>query len=289
MKAPDFAYNDPTSLAEAVGLLAAHDNARVLAGGQSLMPMLNFRFVQPDRLIDINAIAELNFVRVTPDALEIGAGTRQRTLEYTQDLAAICPLLAEAIPHIGHRQTRNRGTIGGSLAHADPAAELPTVAMALDGVITAASVRGQREIAMRDFVLGFMTTALAPDELLHSVRLPRWPAGHGACFVEFARRHGDFAIVSAAALVLLDAAGAVSRVSLTVAGIGERALRLDAAEAALLGQRPTRAAITEAARLAGEIETQADVHATADYRRHLARMLTARALATAVTRAGAKS
>ena len=284
MKAPPFAYEEPTSVAQAVALLG--DGVRVLAGGQSLMPMLNFRYVQPDRLVDINAIAELDFLRVDGDALVIGAATRQRTLEFSEDVRRLCPLLAEALPQIGHRQTRNRGTLGGSLAHADPAAELPTVAMALDGVVRAVSRRGARDIAMRDFALGFMTTALEPDELLHSLRLPLWPAGHGACFVEFARRHGDFAIVSAAALVVMEA-GIVRRASLTLAGIGGAPQRMTEIEALLVGQAPSRALLSKLADMAATIEAQEDVHGTAPYRQHLASMLTAKSLASAIARAEA--
>ena len=284
MKPPPYDYADPTTLAEAVALLG--DGVRVLAGGQSLMPMLNFRYVQPDRLVDINNVSELDFLRITPDALEIGALTRQRTLEFSTDLPRACPLLAQAVRHIGHRQTRNRGTVGGSLSHADPAAELPTVAMALDGVVRAASTSGLRDIPMAEFALGYMTTALRSDELLHSLRLPLWPAGHGACFKEFARRHGDFAIVSAAALVLLDG-GAISRVSLTLGGVAGAALRMTALEDRLRGQRPTRALLAEVAQAAGEIEAPEDVHGTAQYRRHLACMLTAQTLSTAIARAEA--
>ena len=284
MKAPPFSYEEPNSVAQAVALLG--DGVRVLAGGQSLMPMLNFRYVQPDRLVDINAIAELDFLRVDGDALVIGAGTRQRTLEFSEDVRRLCPLLAEAVPQIGHRQTRNRGTVGGSLAHADPAAELPTIAMALDGVVRAVSQRGARDIPMHDFALGFMTTALDQDELLHSLRLPLWPAGHGACFVEFARRHGDFAIVSAAALVVMEA-GTVRRVSLTLAGIGGAPQRMTEIETRLEGQAPTRALLAELAGLAGTIAAQEDVHGTAEYRQHLARMLTAKSLMRAIARAEA--
>ena len=288
MKPCAFSYFDPTTVSEATGLLGSKENARVLAGGQSLMPMMNFRYALPDALIDINGVAELDGIKVAGDRLEIGAMTRQRTLEYSDDIQTHCPLLAEAIPHIGHRQTRNRGTIGGSLAHADPAAELLTIAFAQDGVLQAESVRGKRTIPIADFSRGFMATALAPDELLTRVDLSIWPRGHGYAFVEFARRRGDFAIVSIAALIALDgtgAPGAVVRASLTVAGMASRPVRLTEAEELLTGAQVTPAIIADAAAVAARAEADSDIHASADYRRHLARVLTARALKIAAARA----
>ena len=288
MKPCAFSYFDPTTVSEVVGLLASKENARVLAGGQSLMPMMNFRYALPDALIDINGVAELDGIKVAGDRLEIGAMTRQRTLEYSDDIRTHCPLLAEAIPYIGHRQTRNRGTIGGSLAHADPAAELLTIAFAQDAVLEAQSVRGKRTIPISDFSRGFMATALAPDELLTRVDLSIWPRGHGYAFVEFARRQGDFAIVSIAVLIALDgtgAPGAVARVSLTAAGMASRPVRLTEAEELLTGAQMSPEIIAGAADVAARAEADSDIHASADYRRHLARVLTARALKIAVARA----
>ncbi len=285
MKPCAFSYFDPTTVSEAAGLLGSKENARVLAGGQSLMPMMNFRYALPDALIDINGVAELDGIKVAGDRLEIGAMTRQRTLEYSDDIRTHCPLLAEAIPHIGHRQTRNRGTIGGSLAHADPAAELLTIAFAQDGVLQAESVRGKRTIPISDFSRGFMATALAPDELLTRVDLSIWPRGHGYAFIEFARRQGDFAIISIAALIVLDGTGAVARVSLTAAGMASRPVRLTEAEELLTGAQVTPAIIADAAAVAARAEADSDIHASADYRRHLARVLTARALKIAGARA----
>lgn len=285
MKPPAFDYHAPDNVEAAVMLLSAHDNARVLAGGQSLMPMMNFRYVLPDTIIDINNIENLDHVSVSHDVIEIGALTRQRSLEFSADIARLCPLLSEAVGHIGHRQTRNRGTVGGSLAHADPAAELPTIAMALDGVIVAQSSRGRRDIHINDFLLGFMTTALMPDELLCGVRLPLWPQGHGAAFVEIARRRGDFAIVSAAALILLDDNGAVVRISLTLAGIGAAPQRVTEAEEFLLGQILTPARLSEVAAIAGRLDAIGDIHASPAYRQHLASVLVTKALTTALLRA----
>ena len=285
MKPCAFDYHDPATVKDAVALLANNENARILAGGQSLMPMMNFRYVQPDALIDINGIAELDGIRLKPGAIEIGAMTRQRTLEFSDDIRIHCPLMAEVLPNIGHRQTRNRGTIGGSLAHADPAAELPMIALSLDATIEAQSVRGSRTVPMAEFSRGYMMTALAPDEMLTKITLPLWPREHGFAFVEFARRRGDFAMAASAVLIVLDARDVVRRVSLTVAGLGATPVRLKDAEQAMMGQAITPALITEAANTASNVETTSDIHAGADYRRHLGRVLTARALVAAVSRA----
>jgi carbon-monoxide dehydrogenase medium subunit len=285
MKPCAFAYHDPATVDDAVKLLGSLENARVLAGGQSLVPMMNFRYVLPDALIDINGIAELKGISVRGDRIEVGAATRQRDLEYSRDVANLMPLMAETIPHIGHRQTRNRGTLGGSIAHADPAAELPMLAVAYDATLEAASPRGRRSIAAADFAQGYMMTALEPDEMLTKVTLPVWPKGHGFAFIEFARRRGDFAMAAAAVLLLLDARGAVSRVSLTLAGVGPRPVRLTEAETMLTGNVPSSALIAEAAAVAQSSEAVSDVHAPAEYRQHLARVLTGRALNLALTRA----
>jgi carbon-monoxide dehydrogenase medium subunit len=285
MKPCAFAYHDPATVDDAVKLLGSLENARVLAGGQSLVPMMNFRYVLPDALIDINGIAELKGISVRGDRIEVGAATRQRDLEYSRDVANLMPLMAETIPHIGHRQTRNRGTLGGSIAHADPAAELPMLAVAYDATLEAASPRGRRSIAAADFAQGYMMTALEPDEMLTKVTLPVWPKGHGFAFIEFARRRGDFAMAAAAVLLLLDARGAVSRVSLTLAGVGPRPVRLTEAETMLTGNVPSSALIAEAAAVAESSEAVSDVHSPAEYRQHLARVLTGRALNLALTRA----
>src|ERR1700736_2917322 len=198
MKPPLFSYHDPRTTADVVGLLTSLDNAKLLAGGQSLMPMLNMRFVLPDHVIDLNRVEGLSFIREIDGVLEIGGMTRQRDLEFSDVVQARCPLMAQAIGLVGHRQTRNRGTLGGSLCHLDPSAELVAVAAALDATVTVAGPRGRREIAFAAFPLAFMTPAIEPNELLTAVRFPIWPKGHGHAFIEFARRHGDFAIVSAA-------------------------------------------------------------------------------------------
>jgi aerobic carbon-monoxide dehydrogenase medium subunit len=278
MKPPRFRYYDPKSVAEVTGLLASLDNARLLAGGQSLMPMLNFRYVLPDHLIDINGIAELSYLRAGATSLELGAMTRQRELEFSDEVKARCPILHEAILQVGHRQTRNRGTVGGSLCHLDPAAEIVSIAAALDATVHAASTKGKRDIAMAEFSRGYMTPAIEPDEMVTGVSLPLWPEGHGYAFIEFSRRHGDFAICSAAALLEEDRSGKVTRASVTIGGVGPAPVRAREAERAITGQAASEALFREACESCRKIEAMSDVHAPADYRQHLAAVLSRRAL-----------
>jgi aerobic carbon-monoxide dehydrogenase medium subunit len=286
MKPAPFEYHAPQSLDEAVGLVSSLDNAKLLAGGQSLVAMMNFRYVIPDHVIDLNHVQALAGISVAGGKLRIGAMTRQRDLEFSDDVARHCPLMRAALAHVGHRQTRNRGTIGGSLAHADPAAELPLVCAVHDATIEIARARGTRSVPFTGFGQGFMTTAVGLDEILTAVELPLWPAGHGFGFHEFARRHGDFAIVGAAALIELGKDKAVTRAAVALCGVATAPLRMADAEAALAGRPLDRAAIRAAAATARTIEPIADIHATADYRRHLAEVLIARALADAGRRAG---
>ena len=285
MKPAPFAYHAPASLAEAVQLLSQQENAKLIAGGQSLVPMMNFRLAMPDHVIDLNRLTELERLEIGPDSIEIGAMTRQRTLEFSAELHRACPIFRDTMQHVGHRQTRNRGTIGGSLAHADPSAELPTLVLAMNGTIHVRSRRGQRVLPMSDFVLGFMTTALEPDEIMTGITLPRWPVRHGYAFVEFARRLGDFAVAAACVLLDFDSNGAVARAAVALAGVGPMQMRLGPVEAALLGQRIEPALIDRVAALAAEVEANEDIHASADYRRHLAQILTARGIALAAKRA----
>jgi carbon-monoxide dehydrogenase medium subunit len=288
MKPPPFSYHDPRTVGEAVGLLATLENAKVLAGGQSLMPMLNMRFVLPDHVIDLNRIEGLSFIREAGGRLEIGAMTRQRDIEFSDVVARACPLLREAILNVGHRQTRNRGTIGGSLCHLDPSAELVVAAAALDATITVAGPSGERPIAFNDFPIGYMTPSIGLDELVTRIDLPLWPAGHGYGFVEFARRHGDFAIVSVAALLDEDPGGKIRRASVTIGGASAAPLRMRAVEQALTGQTAGDAVFREAAELCRTIDAMGDVHATPAYRQHLSAVLTRRALSLAHSRIGAK-
>jgi len=287
MKPPPFEYHDPASVSEALALLGRLPNARVLAGGQSLMPMLAMRFVLPDHVIDLNRIDALAGIRRTGDALEIGAMTRQSDIERSALVRASCPLMHEAILQVGHRQTRNRGTLGGSLAHLDPAAELATVASALDASVRIAGATGGRELAFAGFAQGYMSTALAPDELLVAARFPLWREGHGAAFVEFSRRHGDFALVCAAALVETDPAGRIERAALAIGGATAVPVRMPEVEAALAGDAPTEARLRAQCERCRDIDALEDVHAGADYRRHLAAVLARRALAAAIGRAAA--
>ena len=278
MKPPPFSYHDPRTVEEAVGLLARLENAKLLAGGQSLMPMLNMRFVLPDHVIDLNRVEGLSFIREVGDALEIGAMTRQRDLEFSDLVRARVPLMAEAIALVGHRQTRNRGTLGGSLCHLDPAAELVAVAAVHDATVAVAGPNGAREIAFADFPVAFMTPAIEPNEILTAVRFPAWPKGHGYAFTEFSRRHGDFAIVSAAALLTEDGSGKINRAAVVIGGMGTVPIRAKELEAALIGQAPEDKLLREACESCRKFEAIDDVHAPASYRQHLAAVMSRRAL-----------
>jgi carbon-monoxide dehydrogenase medium subunit len=288
MKPAPFDYHAPRQLKEAAELLASLPNAKILAGGQSLVPMMNFRYVIVDHLVDLGHIDDLRGIAVIEGRLRIGAMMRQRDLESSPEIARHCPLLAEALRYVGHRQTRNRGTIGGSLAHADPAAELPAVCLAYDAVLHLASIRGLRSVPFREFSLGFMATALAPDEMIAAVELPIWRLGHGHGFHEFARRQGDFALAGAAALLDIGAGNVVRQAALALFGVAEQPVRVDAAEVALTGKAIDSATIQSAAAAAWLIEPISDIHAGGDYRRHLAQVLSARALRDAARRAGAE-
>jgi carbon-monoxide dehydrogenase medium subunit len=283
LKPAPFIYHDPRTVAEACDLLATHDNARVLAGGQSLMPMMNFRVAMPDHLIDLNRIDELGGLRQEGGALHIGAMTRQRDLEFSDVAGQHCPILHEALAHVGHRQTRNRGTFGGSLCHLDPSAELVNVTALLGGTLHAASRRGMRDIPFARFAVGYMTTSLQPDELLAGVTLPL--SGRGHAFVEFARRHGDFAIVACSALIAIDRKGGIADAAIALSGLAHAPVRPAPIEQALLGEKPGAAAFKAAAAEAGQLDAMADAYVTPAYRKHLARILTYRALEQASARA----
>jgi carbon-monoxide dehydrogenase medium subunit len=285
VKPPRFRYFDPETLDEAIGILANKDNAKVLAGGQSLMPMLNMRYVQPDHIIDLNRIAGLSEIREHGGILHIGAMTRQRALEFSPLVHEYCPLMREALLNVGHRQTRNRGTIGGSLCHLDPAAELASVATAYDAVIEVRGPNGARDIPMAEFPLFYMTPAIAPEEIVTGVRFALWPQGHVSVFLEFARRHGDFAIVSIAVLLDVGDDRRIRRASVTVSGLTHKPERIAESERLLCAGPASDAVIRDAAAACGEPEATSDVHATASYRRHLARTLAFRCLTTALERA----
>ncbi len=290
MKPAAFEYAAPTTLAAALALKAEHgDEAKFLAGGQSLVPAMNFRLVQAALLVDLNGLAELDFIRLADGGeLRLGAMTRQRRVERDALVAGHAPLLHEAMPWVAHPQIRNRGTLGGSLAHADPAAELPVVALALNARLRAQSASGERWIEAADFFQGLFTTALVADEMLVEIALPPLPARTGTAFVEFARRRGDYALMGVAVVITLDEAGLVSRARLVYLNAGEGPVLAPQAAAQLLGREPTPETIAEAARLAAETEIgpEGNVHATPAYQRHLAAVLTRRAVALAVERAG---
>ncbi len=266
-------------------MLASVENVRVLAGGQSLMPMMNFRYAMPDHLIDLNKVSELAYLRFEGEHLHIGAMTRQRDIEFSSEVAQRCPILHEALNHVGHRQTRNRGTIGGSLCHLDPSAELLNVTALMGGTLHAASTRGTRDMEMNDFAAGYMTTALEPDELLAGITLNMPERGTGYAFVELARRHGDFAIVACSALIALDDSGAITRASLAISGLGHKPVRPAEIERALEGEKPDASSFKAAAAEVAKLEAMADAYVSAAYRQHLARVLTYRALEQAARRA----
>jgi aerobic carbon-monoxide dehydrogenase medium subunit len=249
------------------------------------MPLLNFRALAPDHLIDLNRVEELSYLRIEEHCIESGAMTRQRTLERSREVGARLPVLQQALDHVGHRQTRNRGTLGGSLCHLDPSAELANVAALLGGTLHAVSQRGRREIPFVDFPAGYLATSLAADELLAAVTLPLPAPAHGHAFVEFARRHGDFALVACSALVTLDARGEIATAAIALSGLGPAPLRPAAIERALIGHRPAAPAFKDAAAEAGRLEAHDDPFVSAAYRRHLARILTFRALEQAGARA----
>jgi aerobic carbon-monoxide dehydrogenase medium subunit len=287
VKPVDFDLHQPEGVAEAVGLLAqyADEDAKVLAGGQSLLPLLNFRLARPRHVIDVGRVASLTEIRRTAAGVTVGAMARQAQAERSRSVAADVPLLAAALPHIAHPPVRNRGTVGGSLAHADAAAELPSVAAALDVTLVAVSSRGQREIPAADFFTTHMTTALAPDELLTEIRFPRAAAGTGAAFLEVARRRGDFALVGLAAQVRMEG-GHIAEARLCVSGVDHVPHRCRESERLLVGARPGTPAVEEAADALREtIRPSGDLHATAAYRRDAAGTLLVRAVAEAAQRA----
>lgn len=285
MKAPPFAYHDPRSVDELKGLLASLENVRILAGGQSLMPMLNMRYAMPDHVIDINRVAGLDDVRKVEGGLRIGAMTRQRTLERDPLVAAHAPILAEALHWVGHVQTRSRGTFGGSLCHLDPSSEQPCTAALYDATLHVAGPRGDRDVSIHDWVLGYMTPALEPDEALVAVTLHTWDGRYGYGFEEFARRHGDYAIVCTGALLATDGSGTITRAAISIAGVDVRPVRLSEAEAMLVGKPADAATLAAAAEIARGIDCMSDAQISGDYRRRLAVAMVKRALTKAAERA----
>jgi carbon-monoxide dehydrogenase medium subunit len=288
MKFPDFDYACPTSLDEALALLAEHgDEAVLLAGGQSLMPVLAFRLAAPGILVDIKKIPGLGTIEVGGDGVRLGTNTRWRDILANTSLAGAHPLLVAAIGHVAHYQIRNRGTVGGSLAYADPAAEMPGIAVACDADIIVIGPSGERQVKAADFFLGALTTSLAPGEIITGLHLPAWPKGRRWAFLEFARRRGDFALAGTAVFYDLDTQGRAVDSHIGVIGAGDRPSRLAAAEGAINGSNVDTDAITKAAAAAAqEVDPLEDFHAPAAYRRALVETLVTRALTDAASDSG---
>jgi carbon-monoxide dehydrogenase medium subunit len=282
MKLPPFDYACPTTLPEAIQLLASNDDAKAIAGGQSLVPMLAFRLSQPSLLVDLRKLADLRGIRISDAGVTLGAMVRWRDIEDDERLETAHPLLKAAISHVAHYQIRNRGTVGGSIAHADPAAEMPGIAMTCDAEIAVVGKSGAHVIQAADFFQGALTTALTTDEIIVEIRLPAWPAGRRWGFQEFARRRGDFAMAAAAVFYDQDARGKVRNAHVGVIGVGDRPLRLTAVEDVLNGESIDEATIAKAdAATSAAVEPQDDIHASAAYRRSLVGTMVERALRSA--------
>lgn len=287
MKPPVFDYYDPETLDEALDLMDRYGpEAKVLSGGQSLVPLLNLRLARPAALVDLNRIPGMDAIRWEDGWLRIGALARQWDVEHAPEVVRHLPILSETLRFVGHPQIRTRGTVGGSIAHADPAAELPTLLLCLEGEVVARRRAGMRVIPARELFVTYLTTSLEPDEILTEVRWPIPPAGTGWAFLELARRHGDYALVGVATLLRLAAGGSVVDARIALAGCGPVPVRAEEAERALRGARPSERLWEEAGQLAASsLEPPSDLHASGAYRKHVAAVLTARALSTAAERA----
>jgi carbon-monoxide dehydrogenase medium subunit len=288
VKPAEFAYARPDTLEEALAILADHGGeARPLAGGQSLVPAMNFRLAQPAMLVDLNRVKELDGIEPSGDGLRIGGMTRHRALERSPLVARLSPLIAETMPFVAHEPIRTRGTLGGSLAHADPAAELPAVMLALGATIGVRSRASQRSILAADFFVGLYATALEAGELVVNVMVPRLPPGSGWAFEEVARRHGDYALAGVAAVVTLGPEGLVSDARIALLGLHERSVLAVESARAIVGAAPTPAAIDAAADAASRLDSDpsSDIHASRVYRQHLTGVLVRRVLARATARA----
>ena len=284
MKPPKFDYFAPDSVERALALIAEHgDHARFLAGGQSLVPMMNFRVATPSALIDLNGIADLRGIRIDDEhRLHIGAMTRTREIEMDAQIARANPLLHAAIPNIAHMQIRNRGTIGGSLAHADPAAELPAIVLVCGAAIQIVGPGGRRSVGAMDFFKGIFETALQNGEIISEIVFPTWPAARSWAFDEISRREGDFAMVGIAAWFDLDASGKISASGLAAIGAGDTPLRLSSGEQILIGRSPGADVFARAAEAAAtDLQPASDIHASAEYRREVGEVLVQRCLQTA--------
>jgi CO/xanthine dehydrogenase FAD-binding subunit len=280
VKPARFNYYDPTTVDEALALLAQHgDGAKVLAGGQSLVPLMNMRLARPEHLVDLNGVRELEYIRREDGWLRIGALARQRHVERASEVGEGWPLISRAIGYIGHTQIRNRGTVCGSLAHNDPASELPAVMSALEAQFVIRSTRGERTVGADEFFVSYLTTCLEPEEMLVEVRVPAPPAGSRPAFQEVSRRHGDFALAGAAGIIALDSAGVCTQARMALFGVGAGPVRVPEAEAMLVGERPTEALLRQVGLKASEpLEPDSDIHASAEYRKEVGGVMVRRAL-----------
>jgi carbon-monoxide dehydrogenase medium subunit len=288
MKPPNFRYWDPANVDETVRFLEQYaDDTKLLAGGQSLMPVISMRLARPDYLVDINGLSELDYVRLDGDRLRIGALTRQVTLMESAEVQQHVPLISKALPFIGHTAIRYRGTIGGSIVHADPSAELPAVASALDAEITVQGPRGTRTIPAAEFFLSFFTTSMELDEMLTEVAFPIRPQTKGTAVMELARRHGDFAVAGSMVSIEANGGGRIESARVCAFGVDDVPRRIDEAESLLAGQVPTADLLTQAGDVtARSVEPESDMHATGEYRREMAGVLTRRGLEQALAEAG---
>jgi carbon-monoxide dehydrogenase medium subunit len=285
MKMPLFEYACPSTISEAVSLLASHADAKALAGGQSLVPMLAFRLASPSLLVDLRKLTELRQIKIAAGGVTLGAMVRWRDIEDDKRLETAHPLLKAAIAHVAHYQIRNRGTVGGSVAHADPAAEMPGIVRTCDAEIAVIGQAGARTIKAADFFQGPLTTALKPDEIITEIRLPAWPATRRWGFQEFARRRGDFALAAAAVFYDPDASGKATNAHVGVIGVADRPLRLPSVEAVLNGATIDEATIAKAdAAAAAAVDPDDDIHASGAYRKSLAGTMVERALLAAARR-----
>lgn len=288
MKPCAFEYFAPSSVQEAIGLLEQHSDrqAKILAGGQSLVPLMNFRLARPEVLIDINGLKELEYIREEGDEIVIGALTRERDVEVSELVRQKCPLLAEAISHIGHVSIRNRGTVGGSVVHADPSAEIPLALCALGGTMKAIGPTGEATFNPEEFFVTYLTTALEPSQVLTEIRVPALPRGASWAFKELCRRCGDFAITAVAAILFMDGKGTCTEARIAMGGVAPTPVRAVQAEALLAGQRLSDELIAEVAKAAiGATDAESDYHASAEYRKDLTRVLVQRAVTEALKKA----
>jgi aerobic carbon-monoxide dehydrogenase medium subunit len=286
MKLPPLEYACPTTLSEAVALLASRDgDAKAIAGGQSLMPMMAFRIATPTLLVDLRKLTELRGIKISEEGVRLGALVRWRDILDDKRLASEHPLLQAAVTHVAHYQIRNKGTVGGSVAHADPAAEMPGIVVTCDAEISVVGKSGARVIAAADFFQGVLTTALEPDEIITEIKLPAWPARRRWGFQEFSRRRGDFAMAAAALFYDQDASGKAGNAHVGIIGVGDLPVRLPEVEAVLNGRAVDEATIARAAEVtSATVNAQQDIHASAAYRRSLAGTMVERALQNAVAR-----